>query len=267
MQPKNLMDGRIPEDRRRIGVEALLGEIKDMWLQERLREFLESDRLEDRVDVASLEEELYGTPDQIPSEALHEDVPKLSYAESEPLFWSTFLDYVGGTQRKPGTKEKLALRFYSNRKIQQELRSMQSRGEGIVDVLHKCIQELKGKFVLVDEHENYALLLGKQLPKDVPYGGVYDLPLDAYLRQKGWDKGKAKRTHTIFAGHVRDTDPSFLIRSESTTQDVVKGYKVGILTVGSLIAFQQKYPIGHAYDLSDTTRDNVLAMIKTDTRL
>lgn len=253
-------------ERQAIHQEPLRKERRDRWLEERLQEFLESDRLEDRVDIASLEEEAYGTLDPVPESALHEDAPKkLGYAESEPLFWSAFLDYVGGTQRKPDTKEKLALRFYSNRKIQRELRFMQSRSEDIGGILHRCIEERRGKFVLVDENDNYALLRRDQLPKDVPYGGLYDLPLDAYLRQKGWDQGKARRTHTMFAGHVRDTDPSFMIRSESPTQDVVKGYRVGILTVGSLVAFQQKYPLGHIFDLSDTIRDNVLRMIQSDT--
>ncbi len=272
----NMLDPNDPRyeailaERRTILQEPLRKERRDMWLEERLEEFHESDRLEngdDVVNVASLEEELRGMPDSIPNEALHEDIPKLGYAEDEPLFWSAFLDYFGGTQRKPGTKEKLALRFYSNPEIRKELRLMQSRSNDIRDILHKCIQELRGKFVLVDEHDNYALLRRDQLPKDVPSGGLYDLPLDAYLRQKGWDKGKAKRTHTRFAVHVRDEDASFLIRSESNEQDVVvRGYRVGILTVGSLVAFQQKYSIGYVYDLSDATMQNVLGMIRRDTR-
>ena len=222
---------------------------------------------EQRRGIASLEEELYDTPDSTHKEVLDGDLPKLSYAESEPLFWSDFLNYVGSTRRKPDTQENLAVRFYCNSGIRKELRAMQSRSRDIGDILHKCIQELRGKFVLVDEQDNYALLRREQLPKDVPSGGLYDLPLDAYLRQKGWDQGKAKRTHTMFAGHVRDEDTSFLIRSESNEQDIVKGYRVGILTVGSLVAFQQKYPIGHIYDLSNATTQNVLGMIKSDTRL
>lgn len=233
---------------------------EETWLKFMRQELLEQDQtLETTIDDAPpLEQGTESTEHLIDNETLEHNVP---------IFWGYFLDYVRTTRREPDTIENLKARFYNDKGLKEHLADMEAQGWNSDMVLSQCLTELKGAIILVEEEERYAIFNQDQLPQNVPEGGIYDLPIDAYLRFQGWNPKGVKRVHNMFTRYIMEKDPSLIIQTDDDQHHVAKGYSVGILTVGSLVAFKASNPIGRIMDLADATRDRALQTLEKDVRV